>query len=404
MIQDKEIKEKAAEFKINPPDVEKDYVYGWILNGIYSQSRLGPRLILKGGNALRKAYLPDTRFSKDLDFSIEKAIAPGFLQEELNKVCTFVRRETGIMFDLNRTRVKLKSIPAAENKIVEARAYFKGFYGEENIILKAQLDVTQFDRIYLPIQARKLIHPYSDGEKCITELKCQKAEEILASKLNTLLHRRKVVDLFDLLYSILFNKDFSLLRREVIVIFLRKSIYESRPIIAKRQLLGVPLEEYRSDWNTLVVPARSIFSFEQVADNFRSLIDTLFGLLPAPVSIPAPSPTRTTPHSRMRPLPGYVAPVAPHCFSLGTREEIIKAGRSQTLLELVYDSYKRLVEPYSFTYRIRKSDNRGVEYFFGFDRSGGKSGKQGIKCFICDKIESVRSTSTHYDPRWPIEM
>jgi predicted nucleotidyltransferase component of viral defense system len=67
-----EIEEKAREFGINPADVEKDYVYGWILSAIQTQSSLSDQLILKGGNALRKAYLPDTRFSKDLDFSCQE--------------------------------------------------------------------------------------------------------------------------------------------------------------------------------------------------------------------------------------------------------------------------------------------------------------------------------------------
>jgi hypothetical protein len=61
VITDGEIEEKAREFRINPADVEKDYVYGWVLNALYTQSTLGNQLVLKGGNGLRKAYLPNTR-------------------------------------------------------------------------------------------------------------------------------------------------------------------------------------------------------------------------------------------------------------------------------------------------------------------------------------------------------
>jgi predicted nucleotidyltransferase component of viral defense system len=38
--------------------------YGWVLNALYTQSALGNLLVLKGGNGLRKAFLPNTRFSK----------------------------------------------------------------------------------------------------------------------------------------------------------------------------------------------------------------------------------------------------------------------------------------------------------------------------------------------------
>jgi len=72
MIKKEEIDQKAKEYGINPPDVQKDYVFGWLLNALYSQSVLADQLVLKGGNGLRKGYLPNTRFSKDLDFSVKE--------------------------------------------------------------------------------------------------------------------------------------------------------------------------------------------------------------------------------------------------------------------------------------------------------------------------------------------
>ena len=57
MITDQEIEDRAKEFQLRTVDIEKDYVYGWLLHGIYARSAvLGSSLILKGGNALRKAY------------------------------------------------------------------------------------------------------------------------------------------------------------------------------------------------------------------------------------------------------------------------------------------------------------------------------------------------------------
>src|SRR5713101_3350321 len=56
MITKQEIEEKAAEFDIHVANVERDYVFGWILTGIYTASPLKEILILKGGNGLRKAY------------------------------------------------------------------------------------------------------------------------------------------------------------------------------------------------------------------------------------------------------------------------------------------------------------------------------------------------------------
>ena len=49
------------------------------------------------------------------------------------------------------------------------------------------------------------------------------------------------------------------------------------------------------------------------------------------------------------------------------------------MVELTYDGIRRLVEPYKLEYYVRKKDGRGFEYFWGWDTTGGRSGKIGIK-------------------------
>ena len=95
MISDQEIDAKAKEFELRPLDVQKDYVYGWLLKGLFQRPVLASQLVLKGGNALRKGYLPDTRFSKDLDFPAREALTQAILETELREVCSFVEGQTG---------------------------------------------------------------------------------------------------------------------------------------------------------------------------------------------------------------------------------------------------------------------------------------------------------------------
>lgn len=403
MITDCEIEEKAKEFSINPADVEKDYVYGWVLNALYTQSVLAKELILKGGNGLRKAYLPNTRLSKDLDFSSEQSIDQTFLERELKQICEFVEHQTEVRFSMDRTVVRNKNLPIGIDAL-EARLYFKGFYGEENITLKAQLDITQFDKIYLPVQTRPLLHPYSDSGSCTAMIRCQKIEEILASKLTTLLHRRKAIDLFDLLYSIIFAGEFPVERLQVISSFLKKSIFEPRPTVAKDQLLAVPLDDFRLLWSTVVAPVRSLFNFDYVVSNFRSLIEMLFGMVIRPAAVPTAAAFGGGGGIRRITSRPALAYQSPSYFPWGVRNAIVAAGRSQTLVELVYDDgIRRLVEPYKIEYYIRKSDGVGLEYFWGYDRTGGKSGP-GIKRFICDKILSVCPTDMGFLPQFQAEF
>lgn len=396
MIDEGEIKQKAQEFQIHTSNLQRDYVFGWLLSGIYSQSKLGEKLILKGGNALRKAYLKNTRFSKDLDFSVLDVVDPQILSQELNKICLYAQDRTGINFEFDKTNIREKPVFDKDQKqVYEARIYFKSFYGEEEIVLKVQLDVTAFDQIYLPLQTKNLIHPYSDGELCIGNLRCQKLEEIMASKLNTLLHRRKVSDLFDLVFSIIVNKDLEVNKAEVINTFLKKTIYKSNPTTAKDMLINVPTEEYRPFWSEIIAPIFSIFDFDRAVLGFKDIVNSLFTLLPAPVI--------SQHFYGARSLRGQGSSSFSY-FPSDARNTIISAGHAQKLIQLIYDGAKRLVEPYAFEYRVRKKDERGMEYFWAWDTSGGNSGHVGIKMFIYDKIQSVQSTNISFVPRFLVEF
>jgi predicted nucleotidyltransferase component of viral defense system len=403
MISDTEIETKAAEFQLRPLEVQKDYVYGWLLKGLFQRPVLAAQLVLKGGNALRKAYLPDTRFSKDLDFSARQAIPLPTLESELREVCNFVATQTGVQF-IDKMVVREKELAIPEIEALEARLYFKSFYGEENLSLRTQLDITQFDRIYLPVQSRQLIHGYSDQPACATIVQCQKLEEVLASKLTTLLHRRNPADLFDLLYAIVFRDQFGVNRREVVTTFLKKSIFDSEPMVARDQLRAVPVADFSGLWKSLVAPISSLFNFEFVVANFQGLIDSLFTLVAPAQRVFAPVSAGPT---LRRPSGGFSRPLSPvfrNYFVADARRAIMDAGRARTMVELSYDGYDRLVEPYKLEYYVRKKDGRGLEYFWGWDTTGGRSGKVGIKQFICDKIQSVRPTAHPFNPRFAIEL
>jgi predicted nucleotidyltransferase component of viral defense system len=281
VITNQEIERKAAEFSISPTDVEKDYVFSWLLKAIYARPQLASRLVLKGGQAIRKAYLGETRFSKDLDFSATETLEHAFMQDELRGVCAEVTAATGVRF-LDQMMIKDKNLPIEDVEAFEARLYFKGFYGERDINLKAKLDITQFEKIDLPVQSRTLLHPYSDAAACACVVRTHKLEEILASKLTAMLHRRKPVDLFDLLYSVLIARDYPVSRLEVVTTFLKKSIWGPQPSLAKDHLLAIPMMDYETDWPSLLVPAGALMAFSFVTANFRALIDSLFAL-----SVPA---------------------------------------------------------------------------------------------------------------------
>jgi predicted nucleotidyltransferase component of viral defense system len=381
MIGKDEIEAKAVEFGLHAANVERDYVFGWILTGIYQTSALRSVLVLKGGNCFRKAYFPNTRFSNDLDFSSTSAILESNLSSELDQICDFVEARAGVKFEKDRNWVKEKSNSDKDRTVYEARLYFRDFYGNPHTTtISIHLDVTEFDRIFLPIQERFLIHPYSDSKECSATIRCHKLEELLAAKLKCLLQRRHSFDLYDYVYGVFVNRDIEVNRAEILRAFLKKTIFEPSPGAAKGILLDLPLETFRNIWHKYIVcPVQSLFDFDTAITRFKENIEAVFANLRI----------------------DYYGQVAFYPSSL--RNVIMEAASTLTLLEITYDGHQRLIEPYSLVFKRRK-DGFGQEYFYAYDRTGGRRSGAGIKTFLHPKIQALRSTVQTFEPRLPIEL
>ncbi len=390
MISNQEIKDKAVELEVDTSDVQRDYVFGWLLSGIFHISpTLSESLVLKGGNAFRKAYFTDARYSGDLDFSMQTEINPDLIRTELNQVCQYVGDNTGVSFAVDENRVQPKRSVDKDIRAFEARLYFRSFFGDEHVNLKAKLDITDFDRIFLPIQRRQIIHDYSDAEACVGAIACHQLEELLASKLLALIHRVHSPDLYDFIYSVFFQNALPINRLQVVQTFLRKTIHVGSPGVARDLLLGIPFVTFKNFWDKyLVRPRASLISFDTAEEQFRNIIESLFGLLAGESTGTAGGIFRT----------GYLT----H-YSSEQRNLIMEAGRTQTLLQIHYDGLPRLVEPYSLAYKVRK-DGAGREYFYGYCVQGGRSGGEGIRSYTQDKMTSINLTDQKFEPRFPIEL
>ncbi len=385
MISKDELDAKAKEFEIHSSNVQRDYIYGWVLMGLYSASPLKDRSILKGGNAFRKGFFETTRFSTDLDFSTDRELDQEYFRQELNNVCHFIQSNIGVVFDIERNRVEEKFRATddprfTQLKVLHARLYFRDFYGNsEHIFISVRMDVTQFEKLYAQPQDRLLIHPYSDSADCRTEITCVKLEELLANKIKCLLQRKHSFDLFDLVYSIFFNDALEVDKGEIVEIFLKSTIFEPSPGVVRGLLLGLSLDAFRRFWDEhLVCPIQSRFEFDKAIELFRQMVEELFGGYPV------------TSYGEL----AY--------FSSDNRNAILEAGRAQTLLRLRYQGYTREVEPYSLIYK-KPRGRPAREYFYAWDRSGGHSGV-GIKAFVQQNVGAMEVTDESFEPRYEVEV
>ncbi len=103
MISVDEVKSISHDDGVPLVNVEKDYVMGWLLWGIYNYPEMGRNLVLKGGNCLRKVYFPDTRFSDDLDLTAYDLRSERVFHDHLDELCNLVGKASGIKFDPSRT-------------------------------------------------------------------------------------------------------------------------------------------------------------------------------------------------------------------------------------------------------------------------------------------------------------
>ena len=69
MIHSSEISKLAHKLGLGDKTIEKDYVLTWVLHAI-AASPLQGKLAFKGGTAIKKMYVPEYRFSEDLDFTV----------------------------------------------------------------------------------------------------------------------------------------------------------------------------------------------------------------------------------------------------------------------------------------------------------------------------------------------
>lgn len=381
MIDQEEIKAKAIEFDIHHPNVERDYVFGWLLKSIFENDYLRSMLVFKGGNCLRKAFYSHTRFSADLDFSVGDAIDAKKMGEQINNACREAQTACGVEFRIDRNTFTEGSVVDSARRSYKGRVYFTDFFGnQDDLTISVKLDVTDFDRLYLPPTKRQLIHPYSDATACEAELNCMALEEIVANKLKCLMQRRHSHDLFDLVYSTFIDRSIELDRGLVLRTFLNKTIFSASPGAAKGILLGIPLAFFAGVWEKYIrCPKSTRFSFDRAAEGFKDSIERLFDGVSA-------------------------GERGEQLYFVGEhRHMILEGGAERRLMKLTYHGVERIIEPYSLAYKQPKG-KPAREYFYAYDTTGGQSKRPSIKAFLNTDVEALSLTDDKFEPRYEIEL
>lgn len=247
MILQREIIDKAQEWKVPPDTVDKDYVLGHFLSAFVAH--YPHQLIFKGGTCLRKCYFENYRFSEDLDFT---ASDKNFVLEQktVNEIAEMATKNTGILFDVG----KLKPI-VSDDKPKGFQIFIK-YWGANHSKnqrplppnrwhTKIKLEISTDEIVILPIANRSIIHLYSDKLTGSETSDCYNLTEVISEKLRALKQRSYTAprDFYDLYYLTqnFTNENW----KEVIPVFLEKMKHKKLEytspgdLINERKLMNV---------------------------------------------------------------------------------------------------------------------------------------------------------------------
>ena len=194
MIQPGEIARLAHRLGLGDKTIGKDYVLTWTLLAI-AESPLRHHLAFKGGTALKKIYVPDYRFSEDLDFTLLDDIANDELAAAVEALSIWLHREVNITLAVRRVEVHQTGNPAIYLNYV-------GPLGGDLSSRFFKTDFTRDELLLFPLVEAPLRVPYSDCRSRNQTLRVYSPEEILAEKLCALLGRTEPRDLYDVHYML----------------------------------------------------------------------------------------------------------------------------------------------------------------------------------------------------------
>ena len=188
MIDRREILDTAEILGLLPHVVEKDYVLGWILAGIYRQTALAESWIFKGGTCLKKCYFETYRYSEDLDFTLIEPshISRDFLADTFRDIGEWIYEQSGIELP-----ERLQEFNFFENSrgtmSCQGKLSYRGPIAPRSGGLpRIKLDLTPDELLVLPPAERVIFHDYSDAPTEGITVICYAYEEAFAEKVRAL--------------------------------------------------------------------------------------------------------------------------------------------------------------------------------------------------------------------------
>ncbi len=394
MIDPNEIQEVASETNLNPYVIEKDYVIGWVLAGIYNHPDIREAWVFKGGTCLKKCFFETYRFSEDLDFTLreDEQLDEAFLSRVLSEVADWVYQNAGIDVPIDELKVEVYTNKAGVTG-GQARVYFRNpLQHARNSPGRIKVDLTTHEILVREPVRRVVSHPYTDCPADGIHALCYDFPEIFAEKTRALAERTRPRDLYDVI-NLYRRPETQTAREDIRVVLAEKCAFKKINVPRLADLLPFR-DDVAATWvQMLDHQLPQLLSFESFWDE----LPDFFNWLEVRLEIPATAPVRTRadeiPIFASQPLPrGAMVPG-------GIMGRIRFAAANRLLVDLDYETLagrrsSRLIEPYS----LRQSAEGNILLY----ASRGDSGEP--RAYRVDHIHGAAVTDRNFVPRYTIEL
>ena len=384
MITRADIIERVTEWGLTEEVVEKDYVLGWLLWGIGTDPVLGQQWVFKGGTCLKKCYIETYRFSEDLDFTVLPGgpFRPDDVEPLLMRILPRITAESGLDFS---TPPRLRLRPNETS--TEGRVYYTGPRRTPQPA-RVKLDISADEVVVRPPVLEKIAHPYPDAFPSGGMIRCYSFDELFAEKIRAMAQRGRPRDLYDIV---------NLFRRNDLRMYpdaIRSALEEK--CAAKN--IGVPtagdftdsplLVELESEWGNML--GHQLPALPPLAP-FLEELPLLFAWLEGGVE----EVVATAIAYGRDEDEAWSPPPSVSTWGMGVPLETVRfAAANHLLVELAYDGRTRLIEPYS----LRRT--RAGNLILHAERADGS----GHRSYRVERIQGLRTTTTPFRPRFPIEF
>jgi len=390
LISKQEVMEFARELRLTPHIIEKDYVLGWILAGIYQHAGFGKNWIFKGGTCLKKCFFETYRFSEDLDFTLTDPdhLNESFLNRSFGQIVGWIYDQAGIEIPKDNLRFEIYQNPRGKLS-AQGRISYRGPMRKGGDLPRIKLDLTNDEILVLDPVLREIHHPYSDkpGEGFSTY--CYSFEEVFAEKIRALAERERPRDLYDVV-QIFRHEELKPDRAIVLETLKQKCSFKGIPVPTIESLGKEPERtELGAEWGNMLghqLPA--LPPLEQFWEALGEFFNWLLGLVGKIVKPSFPVPVSGID-------PSWRPPAMAQAWQGSTSLETIRFAASNRLcVDLLYKGSQRLIEPYS----LRRTRD-GNFLIFAVKHESGED-----RSYRVDRIEAAEVSQVSFSPRYLVEL